>query len=72
MLGIKPIKGKLTDLLYILSMGGTVTHPLIRDPVKMHSDGQLWIYLRDGDEVVGKTELKANYFLLVSDEWVKW
>lgn len=63
---------KLQALLPNLSAGTAITHPLIGEPIKMDSNGQLWVLHMDGDALAMKTELKMNYFLLVSDKWRIW
>lgn len=63
----------LNQLLPNLSRGERITHPLLdNDPVMMDSGGQLHRHYKVGGQWVGATELKMNYFLLVSDEWKVW
>lgn len=63
----------LNSLLPVLAKGGAITHPLLsNEPVKMDSNGQLHRYLKVDGQWAGTTELKMNYFLLVSTDWEKW
>lgn len=63
----------LISLLPKLSSGKAITHPLLdNEPVKMDSKGQLQLYYQVNGQWAGTTELKMNYFLLVSTDWKVW